>query len=160
VDASAWTVEHSPGSRAELRRIGADPAPGGPPARRIGLGFELAGGERAGQYAALVTSDIGTLGWARWLRLDLAAGAPLRVSLQLREPAAGGGGRRWRRSIALEPARQTYVVPLDSFVPVADAAGPVPVDRVRALLIVVDTVNTPPGRGGEIVVHGLRAEAP
>ena len=63
-------------------------------------------------------------------------------------------------SIAIGPTRQTCVVPLDSFAPVGDAAGPVPADRVRSLLIVVDTVNTPPGRRGEVEVFGLRAEAP
>jgi hypothetical protein len=155
-DASAWTVEHSPGSRGDLTRIAADPAGGA--AARVGLSFELAPGERAGQYAGLVTSDIGTLSWARWLRLDLGVDAPMRVSLQLREPAAGG--RRWQRSIVLDPVRQDHVVPLDTFAPVADASGPVPVDRVRSFLIVVDTVNTPPGRRGEVVVHSLRAEAP
>ncbi len=161
VDASGWTVEHSPGSRAEVRRIVADPPSGAPsPAQPLGLGFQLAHGERAGQYAALVTSDIGTVGWARWLRLDLRADAPMRVSVQLREPAGGGRGRRWQRSLAIGPTRQTCVVPLDSFVPVGDAAGPVPVGSVRSLLIVVDTVNTPPGRRGEVEVLGLRAEAP
>jgi hypothetical protein len=158
--AAGWTVEHSPGSQAELWRTVDAAAPGAPPSHRFGLRFELAGGERAGQYAALVTSDIGTLGWARWLRLELAASAPMRISLQLREPAEGGRARRWQRSIAIEPAPQTYLVPLDSFVPIADAAGPVPGDRVRSLLIVVDTVNTPPGRRGQVDVLGLHAEAP
>jgi hypothetical protein len=107
-----------------------------------------------------VTTDIGALSWARWLRLDLGTAVPMRISLQLRDPAAGGNGRRWQRSLALDPARRTHVVPLASFAPVADTSGPLPIDRVRALLIVVDTVNTPPGRRGEIVVHGVRAEAP
>jgi hypothetical protein len=158
-DASAWTVEHSPGSRAEVARMATDGPAASVPAR-LALRFELAPGERASQYAALVTSDIGALGWARWIRLELGAAAPMRVSLQLREPAGGGHGWRWQRSLALDPAQRTHVVPLASLAPVADTSGPVPVDRVRSLLIVVDTVNTPPGRGGEVVVYGVRAEAP
>lgn len=162
---SAWTVEHAPGSTAYIARMVADPvpdtAPGAAPAgERFAFGFQLAPGERAGQYAALVTSDIGTLSWARWLKLDLGVGVPMRVSLQVREPVAGGGGHRWQRSLVLDPRQSTYVVPLASFAPVAEATGPAPVGRVRSLLVVVDTVNTPPGRRGEVVVHGLRAEAP
>ena len=159
---TAWTVEQSPGSRADIATLAADPAPGAAVSapRPIALHFELAPGERAGQYAALATSDIGTLSWASWLRLELGVGVPMRLSLQLREPMPGGGARRWHRSLVVDPAQSTYLVPLASFAPVADATGPAPVTRVRSLLIVVDTVNTPPGRRGEIVLRGLRAEAP
>jgi hypothetical protein len=160
---SAWTVEHAPGSSAQLAPIAgvampATAAPAAPAAEPFAFGFALAPGERAGQYAAIATSDIGTLSWARWLTLDLRVREPMRVSLQLREPVAGGGGHRWQRSLRLDPGRSTYVVPLAAFAPVGDATGPPPVGRVRSLLIVVDTVNTPPGRAGEIAVHGVRAE--
>ncbi|MEO5819846.1 MAG: CehA/McbA family metallohydrolase [Vicinamibacteraceae bacterium] len=161
--ASDWTVEHAAGSTASAAPVAlAGPGTGPGPesaSTPVALSFELAPGERAGQYAALVTSDIGTISWARWLLLDLDADAPMRVSVQLREPTAGGG-RRWQRSLVLGPARRTHLVPLASFLPVAEASGPVPGDRVRSLLIVVDTVNTPPGRRGSVVVRGLRAEAP
>jgi hypothetical protein len=161
---SAWTIEHSPGSIAHIADVAADPVPdlapgAAAPAERFAFGFALAPGARAGQYAALATSDIGALGWARWLKLEVRVGAPMRVSLQMREPVPGGG-RRWQRSLALDPRQSTYVVPLAGFAPVADAAGPAPVTRVRSFLLVVDTVNTPPGRRGEIVIHELRAEAP
>ena len=160
---SAWTVEHAPGSPARLGPVAGASAPdaapaAAPPAEPFTFAFALAPGERAGQYAAIATSDIGTLSWARWLTLDLRVREPMRVSLQLREPVAGGGGHRWQRSLRLDPGQSTYVVPLTAFAPVGDATGPPPIGRVRSLLIVVDTVNTPPGRRGEIAVHGLRAE--
>ena len=159
-DRSRWTVEHSPGSSARIGRAVADGPPGAAPPPVDLLQFSLAQGARASQYAAFVTDDIGTLSWARWLSLRLAAGTPMRVSIQLREPTPGGGARRWQRSIVIGPEGAPQRLPIAGFAPVGEATGPPPVDRVRSLLIVVDTVNTPPGRTGSLVLHELRAEAP
>jgi hypothetical protein len=147
--ASAWTVEQSPGSDAAV--AGALP---------VTLTYALAPGERASQYAALVTTDVGALSWARWLRLALSADRQMRVSLQLREPAGGTDGRRWRRSLVIGPETSTHVVPLDSFAPVEAGTGTLPLTSIRSILIVVDTIHTPPGRRGTVTLHGLRAEAP
>jgi hypothetical protein len=148
VGPSAWAVEHARGSDAALAGI----AP-------VTLTYALAPGERASQYAALVATDVGGLSWARWLRVTLSADRPMRVSLQLRDPAGGADGRRWQRSLVIGPETTTHVVPLDGFTPIDAGGGPLPVTSIRAILIVVDTVHTPPGRRGTVTLHELRAEA-
>ena len=105
-----------------------------------------------------MTSDVGVLSWAAWLRLRLSADRPMRVSIQLREPLGGQAARRWHRSLAIGPGVSTHVVPLTAFLPIDDASGPPPVTRVRSVLVVVDTTNTPPGQTGSVTVHGIRAE--
>ena len=154
--ADAWRVEHAANAEARLEPAGAPVAAGDPPPVR--LVYALAPGARASQYAALVTSDVGVLSWAGWLRLRLSADRPMRVSIQLREPLAGQAARRWYRSVVIGPGVSTHVVPLTEFLPVDDASGPPPVTRVRSVLVVVDTTNTPPGQTGTVTVHGIRAE--
>ena len=130
-------------------------AAGDPPPVR--LAYTLAPGARASQYAALVTSDVGVLSWAAWLRLRLSADRPMRVSIQLREPLGGQAARRWYRSLVIGPEVSTHVVPVTDFLPIDDASGPPPVTRVRSVLVVVDTTNTPPGQSGTVTVHEIRA---
>jgi hypothetical protein len=157
--ASSWGVEHAPGSTARVERLA--PAPADPhPATPVRLDYALAPGARASQYAALVSSDIGTLSWARWLRLTLSADRPMRVSLQVREPSAASAPRRWQHSLVIGPEPSTHIVAIADLAPIAPAVGPPPVTQVRSILLVVDTVNTPPGRRGQVVVHEIRAEAP
>jgi len=144
----SWGVEHAPGSEASVA-----PAPAG----GVTLTYALAPGERAGQYAALVTPDVGGIADVRWMTAVLSADAPMRVSLQLRQPAGDKDGYRWRRSLAIGPEPQTLIVPIEEFKPVDGAPALVP-DHVRAILVVVDTVNTPPGRRGTVTLHELRAE--
>ena len=154
--ADAWRVEHAANAEARLEPAGAPPAAGD--ASAVRLAYTLAPGARASQYAALVTSDVGVLSWAAWLRLRLSADRPMRVSVQLREPLGGRAARRWYRSLVIGPEVSTHVVPVTGFLPIDDASGPPPVTRVRSVLIVVDTTNTPPGQTGTVTVHEIRAE--
>ena len=143
----AWRVEHAANAEARLEPASAPPAAAAaaPPVR---LAYTLAPGARASQYAALVTSDVGGLSWASWLRVRLSADWPMRVSIQLREPLGGEAARRWYRSLVIGPEVSTHVVPVTDFLPIDDASGPPPVTRVRSVLVVVDTTNTPPARRG------------
>jgi hypothetical protein len=153
---ASWSVEHAANAEARVEPAGAAPAAGG--MVPIRLAYALAPGARASQYAALVTPDVGALSWAGRLRLRLSADRPMRVSLQMREPTAGGGARRWQRSLVIGPEPATHIVPLAAFRPLEDASGPVPGTRVRSVLVVVDTTNTPPGQSGSVTVHEIRAE--
>jgi hypothetical protein len=153
---ASWSVEHAANAEARVEPAGAAPAAGG--MVPIRLAYTLAPGARASQYAALVTPDVGALSWAGWLRLRLSADRPMRVSLQMREPTGGGGARRWQRSIVVGPEPATHLVPMTAFRPLEGASGPVPVTRVRSVLVVVDTTNTPPGQAGQVTVHEIRAE--
>ena len=115
--ADAWRVEHAANAEARLESAGAPPAGAtsaadvAPPVR---LAYALAPGARAGQYAALVSSDVGGLSWAAWLRLRLSADRPMRVSIQLREPLGGQASRRVR-SLVIGPEVSTHVVPMTGF---------------------------------------------
>ena len=144
----SWGVEHSPGSEASVAAASA----GG-----VTLTYALAPGERTSQYAAMVTPDVGGIADVQWMKVVLSADAPMRVSLQLRQPAAGKDGYRWRRSVAIGPEPQTLLLPIDQFKAVDGAPKLVP-DHVRGILVVVDTVNTPPGRRGTVTLHEMRAE--
>ena len=156
-DAQAWRVEHAANAEARLERMG-ETSPGVPaPVRLV---YALAPGARASQYAALVTPDVGILSWAQWVTVRLSADRPMRVSIQLREPLPGGAARRWHRSLVVGPDVSTHVVPIASFVPIDDASGPPPVTRVRSVLLVVDTTNTPPGQAGVVTLHEIRGERP
>lgn len=153
--ADAWRVERAANAAARLERAGEASAAAPAPVR---LAYTLAPGARASQYAALVTSDVGILSWAQWLTVRLSADRPMRVSIQLREPLGGDAARRWQRSLAIGPGASTQVVPITSFVPLEDASGPPPVTRVRSVLLVVDTTNTPPGQAGVVTLHEIRGE--
>ena len=155
----AWRVEHAANAEARLEPANAPPAAAAaaPPVR---LAYTLAPGARASQYAALVTSDVGGLSWASWLRVRLSADRPMRVSIQLREPLGEQAARRWYRSLVIGPEVSTHVVPVRDFLPIDDASGPPPVTRVRSVLVVVDTTNTPPGQAGTVTMHEIRAEQP
>ena len=141
---ASWGVEHSPGSEASV-------APSG--ATGVTLAYALAPGDRVSQYAALVTPDVGGIDGFQWMKTTLSADAPMRVSLQLRTP----DGHRWQRSLVVGREVTTQLVPVAAFAPV-DGAPPLVPDHVRSILVVVDTVNTPPGRRGTVTLHELRAE--
>jgi hypothetical protein len=140
----AWGVEHSPGSEASVSATATN---------SWMLTYALAPGARAGQYAALVTTDVGGIDGATVIKALLSSEAPMRVSLQLRTP----DGHRWQRSVVIGPEVTTVAVPMTAFAPVDGAPALVP-DNVRGILVVVDTVNTLPGRRGTVTLHDLRAE--
>ena len=153
----AWRVEHAANAEARLEPAGAPPAAAdaAPPVR---LAYTLAPGARASQYAALVTSDVGVLSWASWLRLRLSSDRPMRVSIQLREPLGGQAARRWYRSVVIGPEVSTHVVPMTGFLPIDDATGPPPVTRVRSGAGGRRHHQHAARPDGTVTVHEIRAE--
>lgn len=140
-----WTVEHSPDSTAVVA-IAHDTG-------AVQFTYTLAPDRWASPYAALVR-PVALPAGATFIELRVQAQAPMRVSIQLRSPAGGGDGRRWRRSIFVDPSERTVLIPLDDFRAISPATGPVPLDSVDSLLLVVDTVNAD-GRGqGSFTVLG------
>jgi PHP domain len=136
---AAWTVERDPESVGGIDRRDAE----------IGLRFRLAGGAPAGQYSALSLPVDAQAGFDR-VQFTVRASRPMRLSVQLRLPG-GRDGQRWRRSVYVETTPRTVVVPLREFEPVGSTTTQRPiVARVRALLFVVDTVNTAPGTAGQV----------
>ncbi|HEY8551793.1 MAG TPA: hypothetical protein VIL35_17680 [Vicinamibacterales bacterium] len=148
-DPASWHVEHDPASTGE---VGPGQAPGS-----IRMTYRLAAGARESQYIAFVTEDVAGLADARAIRITAAADREMRVSVQLRDPSDGGDGQRWIRSIVLAPERRTVTIPIHAFRSVGEAAPAPSLDRIHAILLVVDTVNTPPGRAGTIELEALAA---
>jgi hypothetical protein len=63
--------------------------------------------------------------------------------------------RSTRPTCNVLPEATTHAIRFDDMRPVAPASGRPPLGQVHALLIVVDTVHTPPGRVGTIRPHDL-----
>jgi hypothetical protein len=79
----------------------------------------------------------------------------MRLSVQLREPRPGEG-LRWRHSAYVDQARRLVRLPVQAFRPILPASGSVPLERVHALLLVMDTVNARPGETRTVTVHAAR----
>ncbi len=111
--------------------------------------FALGGGRPAGQYAALVWAVDAGSGVDR-VSFTVRANRPMRVSVQLR---LGPSGRRWLRSVFVDQTSRDYVVPLSEFRPADAPTSQQPlVARVRAVLFVIDTLNSRPGDHGTVWV--------
>ena len=150
-DASMWHVEQDGASRARVTVK--EPAWGG-----LAMAFEygLGPGDRAGQYAALVSAvGQGDLPDLTRVSFKAAADAAMRVSVQLRAPATGA---RWLRSVVVEPGPGVLTVPFSDMIPVEQAPIPIPLADVDSLLFVVDTTNTPAGRHGIVWIDDVRLE--
>src|SRR5262249_46030213 len=138
---NGWTIEHAPSSSGTMV------ADGG----QWKLSYTLGSGAPSGQYVAAVSSVDAGQGVAG-VHLVARADRPMRVSVQLRLPS-GKDGERWGRSIYVDQTPRTISIPLSEFTPIGRTTTLRPVvTQVRAVLFVVDTVNTMPGTGGAIWV--------
>jgi hypothetical protein len=109
--------------------------------------FGLAGGNAVGQFAALAYDlPAGTGDFDRFA-FTLRAERPMRLSIQVRDTTAD----RWQKSIYVGESPQDRVVALDDLIPVGVTHVPRPERAaIRALLVVVDTMNTSPGTSSRV----------
>ena len=151
VEITAWVGEASPGSDSSLEAPGiADGV------RAWEWRFALAGGEAAGQYAALRFPHHGPGGHDR-LELRARADGPMRMWVQVRTAA----GERWGRSVHLDDTYRTLEVFFDEFEPLGVTSSPLPpLEAIDALLLVVDTLNTRPGASGQVHLSDLSLGRP
>ena len=126
-------------------------------------GFRLAftlGQDMETYVATALPLEPGTLAEATAIRFEAEATRPMRVSLQLRHAGTELGEMRWRRSFHSGPQRRTVRVRIDEFAPVSPDLPARPDPRAPgSLLVVVDTVNTRPGTGGELLIDRLQVES-
>jgi hypothetical protein len=146
IEGGPWHTEHSEGSTARF----AQPDSRSP----VEFSYQLAPGDRAGQYAALAISVGAGLGNRMRLAFRTHADRPMRISVQARRP---GSGERWQRSIYLDTEPRDAVVPFAEMTPAGTNAGFDP-KLADTILFVVDTTNTPPGASGRFTVGELRVE--
>jgi len=141
----SWDVgEHSADSTGKLTIEGG----------AMRFAYRLGPGIPSGQYAALAGRVGGGDGVER-VTFTARADRPMRVSLQIRLPR-GSDGRRWRRSVYLEPTARTVSVALSEFEPadMVTTRRPI-VTPLDSVLFVVDTLNSATGSAGTIWVSDV-----
>jgi hypothetical protein len=143
-----WTAEHDPTTAVRIEQD----------AGRQIVRTTLGAGVSASQFgAAAIPWPAVAGGTPEALTFTATAAAPMRVSVQVREPAERDG-RRWIRSVYLDTSPRHVRIPLSDMRPVWPASGAPPVDRLHAILLVVDTVNARPGDARKFTVEHLGIE--
>lgn len=143
--ADAWTVEHSiesQGTTVVSRENGS-----------VQFTFALGKNPALSPYAAAVRQV--NVSAASALEFRIRADRPMRVSVQLRSPAGGREGKRWRKSIYVDTDDRLVRLALSEFVPVPPFTSP-ELATIDSLLFVVDTVNADPGSTGEFTLAEVR----
>jgi hypothetical protein len=148
IQGGPWHVEQGGGSTGRISIV--DP-PKGP----VSFDFTLAGGPRAGQYAALVISVGNALTGHSRFAFTADASSPMRLSIQARRPTGG----RWQRSIYLDQTVRNVIAPFTDLTPVAPTeAYRFEPPQIDSVLFVVDTTNTKPGATGRVTIRDLVVE--
>jgi hypothetical protein len=150
--AEQWKLERDPETNATAGAA----APGDPAGPAEELRYTLRSGDRANQYAALVT-EVGGLAQATRVSFTASSERPMRVSVQVRD--TNGSGNRWLRSIYLDSQPRAFTIPFDDMTGATAEmpAHPQPAS-IRWLLFVIDTVNTLPGASGRVTIANVRFE--
>lgn len=143
LDAASWVPEHANDADAA--------AAAGGDAQQLAFRWRL--GESPATYAAWRFETPAGLATSDGLRVHLAADRVRRVWMQLRTP----DGRRWGRSVRLGPdtGATAFDLRFADFAPLEGQPAGLPRADVRAVLLVVDTVNTEAGQSGVIDLRGL-----
>lgn len=140
----SWHVEKDQGSSASI-------APSG---NQVRFDYRLRPGERASQFAALV-ADLNAPASFHQIAFVVRAQKPMRVSVQLRYPASGGG--RWAHSVFVDARPREIVVPVDRLLPADRQAFSRPASSgAGSLLFVVDLTNAVPGDVGLLDISEVR----
>jgi len=148
--AAGWVVETSPASVARIDEI---KAVGG---LQLSLRYGVGGAASAGPFAAFVMPAGPELQKFTQLTFVGRADKPTRVSVQLRSPA-GPEGERWHRSVYLDPEPREVTVYFDEMTPRGPTSQPQPnLASVQAVLLVLDTINTPLGGNGTLWIDDVR----
>jgi hypothetical protein len=148
-NAAAWRAEQHATSVNTLR---AD-------AGEMAMTFRLGPGPLDGQYAAMAYPlDAGT-DFAS-ITATLRSSAPMRISVQVRQPG-GADGERWHRSVYVDQTPREVTLHLQDFHLGEDVTDrkPTPAE-VRAILFVVDTWHTKPGTAGTVWVSAVSLGRP
>jgi hypothetical protein len=151
--AAGWRVEHDAASATAVEIA---QAPGGPELR---WRYALGGGPPGGQFATLACDLPQGAGASDRLAVTIRADRPMRLSVQLRDPAGANGGARWQRSIYVANASEDHLVRLDELKPTAEGEAARPtLETIRSVLFVVDTTNTKPGTAGRVWIKSAALE--
>jgi hypothetical protein len=137
------TIRPMPLTDPRDRRFAGDPA--------IAWTFALSPGIAAGQFAAVRMPISGGLAAFDRIVFRVSSPKPVRAWVQMRAPV--GNAERWGLTFYADAEPRVIDIPLRAFAPigVTSSAQP-PLDRVDALLFVIDTLNSLPGANGEMTI--------
>jgi hypothetical protein len=147
--AAGWEVERGPNTQAALDVV--DTVGG----TQVQLRYALSGPASASPFAAVAVPAPGPA-LAQHSRLIFRAQAdrPMRLSVQLRTDAPG---QRWQRSVYVDETSREIAVFFDEFTAASPDLTPrVPLEQIKSILFVVDTVNTRTGTAGRVFLDDLR----
>jgi hypothetical protein len=148
--ARGWTVEKNASSDAAIDVVG---TVGG---TQLLLRFAISGAPSDSPYAAFAMPATPAIATYDRLVFTARANRPMRMSVQLRVPAAGEG-ERWQRSVYLDQNPRTIQVLLADLRALESATQPAPpLANVQSVLFVIDTVNTKIGSNGEIRIDDIK----
>ena len=83
----------------------------------------------------------------------------MRVSVQVRAEFDDAPAERWQRSIYVDTISRQQTVFFEDMHPVGPTRTPrPPLADVRALMFIVDTINTKPGASGRVWMKDVRLE--
>jgi hypothetical protein len=140
-----WSVEHDPGSRADLEVTPSE----------MRFQYTLAADLLVRPLAALVAAPLELLPSDR-LSFTIAADRPMRVSVQLRTGVDGSPAERWQRSVYVDTVERNRTVFFDEFTPVGATRSPrPPLAEMPSVLFVIDTVNTRSGASGQLRIKSV-----
>jgi hypothetical protein len=145
---AAWAPEKHTTSRSDIQLSGGE----------VAMSYQLSAGPLDGQFAAISYPLEGQVSFES-ITATLRASAPMRVSVQVRQPG-GADGERWHRSVYVDQTPRTVTLDLNDF-----RLGEEVTDRkprsssVRSVLFVVDTWHTKPGGSGTVWVSGVSLSA-
>ena len=148
--ATDWAIETSLASRAALDVVS------GVRGQELALRYALGGAASASPFAAFALTAGPDVANHDRLVFTARADRPMRLSVQLREPA-GEAGHRWQQSVYLDTEPREVTVHFDDVRPVGDTPRARPtLASVASILFVVDTVNTPLGGNGRIWIDDVK----
>jgi hypothetical protein len=151
--APEWTVEHSSASHAAVDVVSAMSG------TQLLFRYAISGGASSHPFAALVTAASPGLAEHDRLTFTARADRAMRLSVQLRAHTSDPAGERWHRSVFVDSTPREISVWFDEMAPRGVTTTPKPpLETIRSLLFVVDTVNTPAGTAGQLYLDDLRYE--
>ena len=146
-EARGWRIEKSERSKAALdvvRNVNGT---------EVLLRWALGGTLSESPYVAVAMPATQTLPAYDRLMFTARAERPMRMSVQFRVDS----GDRWRRSVYLDEQARQISVFLDDVRPAAvSTQARLPLNAVRDVLFVVDTVNTRPGAAGQVSIDDVK----
>lgn len=146
-EARGWRMETSPRSKAALDVVRSLTG------TELLLRWAIGGTKEESPYAAFAMPAGESIAAYDRLLFTSRADRPMRLSVQFRL----ANGDRWRRSIYLDETSRQVSVFFDDVRPVGvTAQQKLPVDSVRDLLFVVDTVNASPGAAGQFWIDEVK----